>query len=217
LFIAYALSIRPRIISVALAIVLITGGLFALRSSERFDLAWRPETAQLNYYDQAKNLRVARDMARAGGWDGKWFDLRLPGDVRNNIHNDLMSAYLAGFFGWIILAIVLFAYLIFYTVLWRTIGEEGPPDDETPEVIHSSSLMVAFCSAIVAAFFVQNLWVFIQPLQSAVPLIGLDLVPVSTSGSSVLSILIIVLGSVFFCQTLRRSLENDGFASLEKS
>lgn len=200
---------KSRFIPFFLAFLLIVGAIFALSSSERFDLAWRPDEAQVSYYNQAKNLRVARDMARAGEWTGQWFSLRIPGDVRNNIHNDLVSAYLAGFYGWIILGFVIAAYILFYLSLWGNLNDflQTSNNDYSIEPVNGIRvILAAVLGAILLTFLAQCLWVFIQPMQSLLPLIGLDLPLVSNSGSSVLSFLVIVLGANVICLTIRQSL-----------
>jgi hypothetical protein len=210
-------STRNRLIPALLTLTLIALGVWALFATpERFDLAWRSEEAQLHYFDEAKNLRTARDLARAGGWLGQWLDLRIPSDVRGNIHNDLVSAFVAGYFGWMILSLVVLAYSLIYLTLWGALSSLSDPDkaselvgltaqNDANSLSGDRLILVTVAAPLIVALGVQCLWAFTQPLQPLLPLIGFDLQPISTSGSSVLSFLLILIGSVSVAQTAARN------------
>ncbi|HYJ88173.1 MAG TPA: hypothetical protein VEW46_19065 [Pyrinomonadaceae bacterium] len=213
---AFWVSTRNRLIPALLTLTLVALSVWALLATpERFDLAWRSEEAQLHYFDEAKNLRTARDLARAGGWSGQWLDLRIPSDVRSNIHNDLVSAFVGGYFGWIILGLVILAYILIYLTLWGALSSLYDPDkplelvgfttqNDATSVSGVRLILAMVAASLIVPLGVQCLWAFTQPLQPLLPLIGFDLQPISTSGSSVLSFLLILIGSVSVAQTAGR-------------
>jgi hypothetical protein len=92
---------------------------------ERFESAWGGEEGAQRYYDEAVNLRTARDMARAGGVFGLYEQLYVPTTVRMNIYNDLVAAYAAGFFGLLGLLLVMSAYFVFYAGLFAGLKDSA--------------------------------------------------------------------------------------------
>lgn len=84
---------------------------------ERMNIAWGGEEGAGRYFDAAVNLRTGRDLARSGGFWGDYDSLYVPISVSTNIHNDLATAYVAGFFGLIGLGLVALAYYFTYTRL----------------------------------------------------------------------------------------------------
>ncbi|HEX8179639.1 MAG TPA: hypothetical protein VF525_08875 [Pyrinomonadaceae bacterium] len=92
---------------------------------ERFVIAWGGEEGAEQFFDQAVNLRTARDLARAGGLRGLYEQLYVPSSVRMNIYNDLATAYVAGFFGFVGLLLIMLAYLLFYTGILDVISGAG--------------------------------------------------------------------------------------------
>jgi hypothetical protein len=84
---------------------------------ERIDIAWGGEEGAERYFDEAVNLRTARDLARAGSVLGLYERLYVPSTVSMNIHNDLVTAYVAGFFGLVGLILIGLAYYLLYTRL----------------------------------------------------------------------------------------------------
>jgi hypothetical protein len=214
----------------------------ALVRHERFEIAWGGEEGAQRYFDEAVNLRTARDMARAGGPFGLYEQLHVPSSVAMNIHNDLVAAYVAGFFGLLGLLLVMAAYLIFYYSLLDGIFEllrtrsrpaavEQPPAtpargslieampppvapppppaptapgqrDEPAAWRHALS---AYALGLVAVLMFQFVWVFTATLWRKVPFSGLDLQPVSASVISVVTFVVILLGSVATVHNLLRS------------
>jgi hypothetical protein len=92
---------------------------------ERFVIAWGGEEGAEQFFDEAVNLRTARDLARAGGLRGLYEQLYVPSSVRMNIYNDLAAAYVAGFFGFIGLLLIMLTYLLFYTGILDVISDSG--------------------------------------------------------------------------------------------
>ena len=111
-------------LAAALTAAALAGLLFFawLNQPVRFELAWGDEEGRVLYYDEAKNLRLARDMARAGTFAGNFTGLRVPAEMRSTLHNDLAVAYLIGFFGWAVFAVVFVAYAFFYNYLFRALS-----------------------------------------------------------------------------------------------
>jgi cell division protein FtsW (lipid II flippase) len=217
------------------SLVLVGGFIWATQSqSVRFDLAWGGEEGQILYYDQAKNLRLARDLARSGGVMGQGIKLPVPSGVRGNIHNDLVAAYVAGFFGWGILALALVAYGLLYRGLWNGLGQLSPllsrnQRDQQPNKSMRSGLgqfspplsdgiepspagqamrqlLMVISGTIVVTFAVQAMWVMSAAIQPMVPLTGLDLQPISGSVNSALSFVLVLLGSVAVAHTANKTL-----------
>jgi hypothetical protein len=139
---------RPWVVTaVAAAIILaaVLVGVFLLHQ-ERLELAWGGEEGAARFFDEAVNLRTARDMARAGGFGGLYERLYVPSSVSMNIYNDLVAAYLAGFFGFAGLLLVGAAYVIFYSRLLKgtlalliTAGEA--PKKSDPQIAALSDKM----------------------------------------------------------------------------
>jgi hypothetical protein len=203
LFFALFLSTRNRLIPALLALVLLVGGLFIamVSRSPRFGLAWGGPEVGVLYFDQAKNLRLARDMARAGGGG---LDLLVPIEVRSNIHNDLIAAFIVGHFGWAIFTFIFLAFFAFYYHLFDglklsfaargALGDEEPGEEDF--YARAREILLAACGALILTFALQALWVMTASLQKIVPLTGLDLQPISISTISVLSFVVVLLGSV---------------------
>lgn len=204
-----------------ITLMVVCGGLgwAWLTQSTRFDIAWGGQEGQVLYYDQAKNLRLARDMARNGGAFGHNVDLLIPTEVRSNIHSDLAAAYVVGFFGWAIFALLMFGFWLFYNQLFFGLYEaffpgrvavagsdRGRSSPAEPVEEKSRSILAVFTAALVSTFALQTLWVSVATLQGAVPLTGLDLQPISTSAISVLSFFIILLGSVALSHNIMQTL-----------
>jgi len=211
---------------------------------QRLDIAWGGEEGVLRYFDQAVNLRTGRDLARAGGIFGLYDKLYVPSTVSMNIHNDLVTAYIAGFFGLLGLTIVVAAYFLFYTRLIGGIRDLVPPkldnqkaakqdnggvlkrgqvssmavkpDDVKPSIALEEirRVFVAYSRGIAAVFLFQFVWVFAATLWRRIPFTGLDLQPISASAISVLSFIIVLLGSVIFvrnaCQSEHEAIRPSG-------
>jgi hypothetical protein len=201
LLVSFWFSTRKKLLPTLVALCLLAGGLmFAyLSRSPRFGLAWGGREVGVLYYDQARNLRLARDMARAGG---QGLSLLIPAEVRSNIHNDLVAAFVVGFFGWAVFLLVFIAFfsLYFYLLggLPARLSDRGPPPGEEPAEYsdRGRETLMAACAALVVTFALQALWVMTASLQKVVPLTGLDLQPISISTISVISFFIVLLGSV---------------------
>jgi hypothetical protein len=116
---AAARKAPPLLFTVVLAVLLAAAVVVASAyvHHERFEIAWGGEEGAQRYFDEAVNLRTARDMARAGGFFGLYEDLYVPSTLRMNIYNDLVAAYVAGFFGLLGLLLLMGAYVIFYVGL----------------------------------------------------------------------------------------------------
>lgn len=112
---------HPWLFTIILAGLLVMVVIVAatIMPQERIELAWGGEEGVQRYFDQAVNLRTARDLARAGGVFGLYDQLYIPSSVSLNIYNDLAPAYVAGFFGLLGLLIAIVAYLLFYTRLFK--------------------------------------------------------------------------------------------------
>lgn len=186
----------------ALAIV---GALAYFSMSERFELAWSEELGSVLHYDAARNLRTARDMARAGGALGQNVNLSIPTVVRSNIHNDLVTAYLTGYFGWIGLAGVLIALFAIYNIIIGGLRERAVDLQQAlGGAADAREALIACAIAIAAAVAVQSVWVAAAGLQSAVPLTGQDLPPLSASAISVVTFFGGVLGTAAATHNLTR-------------
>ena len=110
---------RPWIFTTVLAAFIVVALYFGtvVLQHERLNIAWGGVEGALRYFDEAINLRTARDMARAGGLVGFYDQLYVPSSVSMNIYNDLVVAYIAGFFGLIGLLVVALSYFLLYTRL----------------------------------------------------------------------------------------------------
>lgn len=181
-----------------------------LNKPERFDLSVGSEQS-LQYFDQARNLRLARDMARAGGWFGMGQRLEIPSGLISNLHNDLVAAYVAGYCGWIVLLLVFVAYALTYDGLWR--GQFGIlqayPDgkrDAPDQNLRIRQVLVIVSVSLLVVSIVQTLWVATAALQGLVPMTGLDLQPISASRISLQNFFVALLGSVAVAHTNHRAL-----------
>jgi cell division protein FtsW (lipid II flippase) len=177
---------------------------------ERFDIAVGSQQA-LQYFDQERNLRLARDLARAGGWLGLGSKLTIPSGLRSNLHNDLVTAYIAGFFGWVVLLWVLFAYGLLYERLWRGLFEVlqaySPQDLDSPsQNLRMRQILVTTSLAVLVVSMVQTLWMIISTLSGMLPLTGLDLQPISNSSISVFGFIVGLFGLVALTQTNHKAL-----------
>lgn len=196
---------------VVTALVLAGGLLLAWWSqSARFELAWGAEGRVL-YYDAAKNLRLARDMARAGGPFGLSVALPVPAEMRSNLHNDLVVAYVTGFFGWLIAATLFVAYAIIYNYLfgslYKSVFGVVSASAVTDTSLHGLRLaLLRSSAALVLTFAAQALWVIMANLLYLVPFTGLDLQPISASTISILSFFVVLLGSAGLVLTLNQTL-----------
>lgn len=109
---------RPWVIIVALvALMALALYLAVVMEQQRIVIAWGGEEGAERFFSESVNLRTARDMAHAGGLRGLYEQLFVPSSVGMNIHNDLVTAYIAGFFGLLGLALVAWCYYLFYTRL----------------------------------------------------------------------------------------------------
>jgi hypothetical protein len=110
---------RPWVFTAALAALLVIALYFAAAvvRQERIEIAWGGEEGAARYFDEAVNLRTARDLARAGGLFGSYDQLYVPSSVSMNLYNDLVTAYIVGFFGLVGLFLVAVCYYLFYTRL----------------------------------------------------------------------------------------------------
>jgi hypothetical protein len=110
---------RPWIFTVGLAALLVIALYFAatIMPQERIEIAWGGEESAARYFDEAVNLRTARDLGRAGGLFGLYDQLYVPSSVSMNIYNDLVTAYIVGFFGLVGLSLVAACHYLFYTRL----------------------------------------------------------------------------------------------------
>ncbi len=109
---------RPWVFTGILAAIII--GMLYLAVAvghERIDIAWGGEEGAERYFDEAVNLRTARDLARSGGVFGLYDHLYIPSSVSMNIYNDLATAYVTGFFGLAGLLLVVICYYLLYTRL----------------------------------------------------------------------------------------------------
>lgn len=189
------LSTRKRVVPALLALVLLVGGFGVawLSRSPRFGLAWGGQEVGVLYFDQAKNLRLARDMARAGG---QGLDLLIPVEVRSNIHNDLVAAFVVGYFGRAVFAFVFIAFCVFYYHLFDGLRVRFAPQGDAEGGGRARDTLLAACGALVLTFALQSLWVMTASLQKIIPLTGLDLLPISVSTISVLGFVGVLFGSV---------------------
>lgn len=182
----------------------------------RFELAWGQNEARL-YFEEAKNLRLARDMARDGGLFGNSLELGVPSELRSNIHSDLVAAYVIGFFGWMIFALLLCAYCLFYDRLFKGLYQTLLQPKEPAKAINGAAqnvpikqerrLLLIIVGSLILTFAGQAMWVASATLQSIIPLTGLDLQPISTSSISVLSFFMVLLGSVALAHSFDRSIQ----------
>jgi len=192
---------------------------------QRLALAWGGDEGLLKFFDQAVNLRTARDLARAGGIFGLYDGLYVPSTVSMNIYNDLVTAYIAGFFGLLGLFVIAVAYFLFYTRIVAIVRGLAPAEakskpennkmsvslkrgtfSQTPKLQQDGSMvdgrqermrvLKAYALGIIGAFLFQFVWVFTATLWRRLPFTGLDLQPISASVISVLSFVISLLGSV---------------------
>lgn len=211
LFISLWLSTRKKLVPALLALVLAAGvlGMVWLSSSPRFGLAWGGREVGILYYDQAKNLRLARDMARAGG---RGLDLLIPAEVRSNIHNDLVTAFVVGYFGLVVAAFVFLAFFVFYYYVFEGLKQSFAARQQAAEAGEGAggdrarALLAAASSALVLTFALQALWMITASLERVVPLTGLDLQPVSVSTISVVSFFVVLLGAVTLAHTHNETL-----------
>lgn len=176
-------------------------------SSPRFELAWGTQEQQLLYYDPATNLRMGRDLARAGGWLGLGNGFFMPAALRSNLHNDLVATYIAGYLGWSVLAIIVIAYFIFYTRLYGSLYapflELCQSKERFPIVAKDARwILINTSGALIITFAVQSFWMLTASIQKRMPLTGLDLHPISASNISILSFFVILLGSVALVHNL---------------
>lgn len=196
----------------ATIIVVLGGfGLAWINQSTRFELAWGGQEGRILFYDSAKNLRLARDMARAGGLFGQSVALPIPAEVRSNLHSDLVAAFSIGFFGWAVFVLLLLAYALFYNYLFGGLYQAlfaGKQNNVTTAISGGGSreILLLFSGALILAFAFQALWVVLATLLSFVPLTGLDFQPISASTISILSFFVILLGSVAQAHTLNQTL-----------
>lgn len=167
-------------------VVLVTAAVMS--RTDRFALAWGSSSERVLLYDQAQNLRTARDLARAGGPFGRGVDLIIPSTIRGNIGNDLVSAYIAGYFGWVGVGVVIGTLMLTYYCLLAGLNPGAGPRDAR-DALRASAFAIASVACIQAA------WVFAAPLQHYVPLTGQDLQPISASTIAVLSFFVVILGS----------------------
>jgi hypothetical protein len=187
-------------------------GLAWINQSIRFELAWGGQEGRVLFYDSAKNLRLARDMARAGGLFGQSVALPIPAEVRSNIHSDLVAAYSIGFFGWAVFALLLLAFALFYNYLFGGLYQTlfaGKQNSDITAVNDNGGprdILLLFGGALILAFAAQALWVVLATLLSFVPLTGLDFQPISASTISILSFFVILLGTVALAHTLNKTL-----------
>jgi cell division protein FtsW (lipid II flippase) len=210
--IAFGLAWRHWLLPTALALALLVLIPIAayVNKPERFNLAISSEQS-LQYYDQARNLRLGRDLARAGGWWGLGQKLEVPAGLRSNLHNDLVSDYVAGYFGWIVLIIVLVAYALLYDALWRGlfgILQIYPDDkrDAPDQNLRMRQLLVIVALSLLVVSMVQTLWMITASIHPRVPMTGLDLQPISASRISIQSFVIVLLGAIAVAHTNHRSL-----------
>jgi cell division protein FtsW (lipid II flippase) len=188
--------------TVASVCAILVIGYFSM--AERFELAWSGDSGTVVHYDAARNLRTARDMARAGGAFGEGVALPVPASLRANVHNDLVMSYITGYFGWVGAAFVVIVLWLFYDALlgslrqWaKEVQTDGHNRRERPALVNTAI-------ALTTTLLFQSAWVGAAALQSAVPLTGQDLPPLSASAISVVSFLG-VIGLVLcvdnICQT----------------
>jgi hypothetical protein len=204
---------RKKGIPLLATVVIGVGGaiLAWLNQSPRFELAWGGEEGQILFYDSAKNLRLARDMARNGGFFGQSVNLSIPAEMQSNIHNDLITAYVIGYFGWILFAVLFLAYALFYLNMFSGIYKSpfsALGNAATTQHVQSGprSILLIFGGALILTFALQALWVMLATLVSLIPFTGLDLQPISSSAIAVLSFCIVLLGSVALIHTLNQTL-----------
>lgn len=183
---------RPLLFVTLLGLALV-GAMGASSMAERFQLAWADDAQRVLHYDAARNLRTARDMARAGGWLGQNVDLPVPALVRSNIHNDLVLSYVSGYFGWLGAGVAILALAALYNAVIS--GLQGLastiPDGDVRRA------MLAWAVAVSAALAVQSAWVAGASLQSMIPMTGQDLPPLSASAIAVVAFFGGLLGSAF--------------------
>lgn len=199
----------------ATLLIILAGLAYASQNQPaRFELAWGQNEARL-FFEEAKNLRLARDMSRASSLFGHFLELKVPAEVRSNIHSDLVAAYVIGFFGWMIFALLLFTYCLFYDLLFKGLyqtllapKEPAKDDDGAAQNAHSQErrLLLIMVGALILTFAGQAMWVASATLQSIIPLTGLDLQPISTSSISVLSFFLVLLGSVALAHSFDQSM-----------
>jgi cell division protein FtsW (lipid II flippase) len=226
---------RPVTVTAVTAGLIVVAVLLAVFvfHQERFELAWGGEEGTVRYFDEAVNLRTARDMARAGGLTGLYDQLYIPGSVATNIYNDLAAAYLTGFFGFTGLLLVALSYALFYSRLLRgtlgltvtqgdgkrgqaaaTAGSVPKPTFRRGKLAQGPGsavpgglvrhVAVAYAASIIVVFCLQTFWVLSATLNRWVPISGLDLQPISASVISVLGFVGMLLGSVALAHNISR-------------
>jgi hypothetical protein len=198
---AIGLGIRSKVYPVALLLVFGTAGYFIARSSNspRFELAWGTQEQQVLHYDPAINLRLGRDLARAGGAFGLGDQFFVPSGLRSNLHNDLIATYIAGYLGLVVLAITMLAYALFYLRLlgglaW-SLDSLNQQNKSNPSQ-DARRILIATAAAISVTYGIQALWMVAAALQQSVPLTGLDLQPISASNISLVNFFAVLSASV---------------------
>lgn len=191
------LGSKTRTLPTAVTVIVLIGGWFVanLNQSSRIELAWGDQEKKMLYYDQSRNLRTARDMARSGGISGLGVNLPLPVVVRSNIHSDLVACYVAGYFGWPMLAAVLLALLLLYNTLLHGIRTDLLAKLLGSKNADARAALATFAASVVLIAALQALWVAAASLQSSIPLTGQDLQPISSSSNSIVSFLLLLVGS----------------------
>jgi cell division protein FtsW (lipid II flippase) len=162
-------------------------------------LAWGTQEQQVLHYDPAINLRLGRDLARAGGAFGLGDQFFVPSGLRSNLHNDLIATYIAGYLGLVVLAITMLAYALFYLRLlgglaW-SLDSLNQQNKSNPSQ-DARRILIATAAAISVTYGIQALWMVAAALQQSVPLTGLDLQPISASNISLVNFFAVLSASV---------------------